>query len=70
MTNIGRVQRFIIWSIKSWFAFVAVDSLGIMPAVLTDTSAFVESVNVQRVPQTINIRIIFAFFAVTKTVAS
>jgi hypothetical protein len=70
LTNIGSVKKFIIRSIKCWFAFVTVNALRVVTTILANTSAFVESVNVQRKTKTIDIWIVLTLVGMAKAIAS
>lgn len=69
MTHVGRVERFVPGPIKPGFAAVAIDSLRIMFAILTYTTALVITVNVQRQVFFVHFRIIDAFVRVSETIA-
>lgn len=48
LADVGGIQRFIVRSIKSGLALIAVNALSVVTTVLADTSSLVKAVNVQR----------------------
>lgn len=70
LANVGRVKRFVSWSVKFRFATIAVDSLGVVPAILTHTAALVITVDIQGQVLLVHFRFVYALVRVTETVAS
>lgn len=69
MAYVGRVQRFVPWPIELRLTAVAVDTLCVVSAVLTDTAAFIIAVNIQRQVLFVNLWIVDTFIRVSKAVA-
>lgn len=69
MTYVSRVERFVTWSVKPRLATVAIDTLGVVLAILTYTTALVITVNVQRQVLLVHFWIIDALVRVSETVA-
>lgn len=69
LTHVGCIQWLVPWSVEFRLAEMAVDALGVVLAVLTDTTAFVIAVNVQRQVLLVGFRIVGAFVRVAEAVA-
>lgn len=67
--DISSVQRPVVRSEEFGFAFVTVNALRIMTTILTNSSAFVQSVDIQRKAQAVNIRIVLTLISMAETVA-
>ena len=70
LANVGIVEHLIVGSVKSWFAFVAVDALSVVTAVLADATAFVQSVHIKRFAKMVNFWIVLALVRVSKAITS
>lgn len=70
LADAGVIEENAIRPVKPRFAPVAVDSLGVVPALLADAAALVASVNVQRLLALVHLRVVLALVAVPKAVAS
>jgi hypothetical protein len=70
LTNIIGLQRLSIRSEVAGSAIIAVNALRIVPAIDTNTTSVIVSIQVNRSLVPINFRIIIAFLAMTEAVAS
>ena len=70
LADVGVIEENAVRPIKSRFAPVAVDALGVVPALLADAAALVPSVNVQRLLSCVHLRVVLALVTVPEAVAS
>lgn len=67
--NISFIPVFSIWSVVSVLALITVDAFGVVTTILTDTSTFIDSVDIQRFSFQVNFFRVDALVGVTMTVA-
>lgn len=63
------IPVFATWTIVLWLTLIAVGSLGVVLAVLTDTSAVVVSMDIQRQALAVDLLIVFTLVAVAMAIA-
>lgn len=68
LADVSSIERLILWSVEFGLAVVAVDTLGVVLAVLADTTALVVSVNVEGKMFVVDFLDVIALVRVTKTV--
>lgn len=69
LADVRVVQLFIVGTIKSRFALVAVDALSVVTAVLTHSTTFIESVDIKRFAKMVNLRVVLTLVRMSKTIA-
>ena len=70
LADVRVVQLFIVGTIKSRFALVAVDALSVVTAFLTHSTTFIESVDIKRFAKMVNLRVVLTLVRMSKTIAS
>lgn len=70
MTHVGRVEKLIPRPVEIGLAAVAIDALGVVPAILADATALVITVNVQRQVLLVDFRIVDALVRMPEAITA